>query len=164
MGWGNILPPYEADDAPNSIPAPSVTLADIGVDRWHYDLWHKIIQAALDGHPDQVDLSYHEGLKRPAVSRYGATTPALLKWFNIIQCGARIHDQVKPFNFLNAFQARPQFALSDARAMGQAKAGPTAKAIGSEAGRRLQSKTSRSAQSARLIAKLGSRSPASDCS
>ena len=28
---------------------------------------------------DQVDLSYHDALK--AVSRYGATPPALLKWF-----------------------------------------------------------------------------------
>ena len=46
----------------NSIPAPSLNLDDIGVERWQYDLWYKIIRAALDGHPDQVDLSYHDAL------------------------------------------------------------------------------------------------------
>ena len=89
-GLGQYLPPYEADDAPHSIPAPSIPLNDIGVERWQYDLWYKIIQAALDGHPDQVDLSYHDALKQPAVSRYGATTPALLKWFEAFNSRARI--------------------------------------------------------------------------
>jgi hypothetical protein len=58
----------------------------IGVDRWQYDLWHEIIRAALDGHPDQVGVSYHEGLSRAAASRYGATTPALLQWFKTFNC------------------------------------------------------------------------------
>ena len=120
-GLGQFLPPYEADDAPQSIPAPSIPLSDIGVDRWQYDLWYKIIQAALDGHPDQVDLSYHDALKRPAVSRYGATTPALLKWFEAFNSGREYPDQVKPFNFLNAFHARPQFELPDAAAMGPSR-------------------------------------------
>ena len=31
-GLGQYLPPYEADDAPDSIPTPSVPLNDIGVD------------------------------------------------------------------------------------------------------------------------------------
>ena len=78
----------------------------IGVDRWHYDLWHKIIRAALDGHPDQVDLSYHSGLSKPAVSRYGATTPKLLGWFKQLNSGREYGDQVKPFNFLIALQSR----------------------------------------------------------
>ena len=65
-------------------------LDDIGVERWQYDLWYKIIRAALDGHPDQVDLSYHDALKQPAVSRYGATTPALLKWFAAFNSRARV--------------------------------------------------------------------------
>ena len=64
-GLGHYLAPYEADDAPQSIPPPSVTLDKIGVERWHYDLWHSIIRAALDGHPDQVDLSYHPCLGEP---------------------------------------------------------------------------------------------------
>ena len=88
--------------------------ASFGVERWHYDLWYNIIRAALDGHPDQVALTYHEGLNRPAASRYGATTPALLNWFKLFNRNRAYGDQVKPFNFLNSFQARLQFQLSDA--------------------------------------------------
>jgi hypothetical protein len=90
-------------------------LEKIGVDRWEYDLWHEIIRAALEGHPNQVDLSYHDALKRPAASRYGATTPALLNWFKRFNRERSYADQVKPFNFLNSFQARPQFELSEDR-------------------------------------------------
>ena len=122
-GLGQYLAPYEADDAPNSIPAPMVDLDTIGVDRWHYDLWYKIIQAVLAGHPDQVDLSYHDALKLPAVSRYGATTPPLLKWFETFNSGREYADQVKPFNFLNAFHARSQFELPDAAQWAQPKPG-----------------------------------------
>lgn len=110
-GLGQYLPPYKANEAPTSIPTPSVKLDDIGVDRWQYDLWYKVIRAALDGHPDQSDLSHHDALNRPAVSRYGATTPVLLKWFDSFNRERGYADQVKPFNFLNAFQARPQFEL-----------------------------------------------------
>ncbi len=113
-GLGQYLAPYEAGDAPKSIPAPLVNLETIGVERWHYDLWYNIIRAALDGHPDQVALTYHEGLNRPAASRYGATTPALLNWFKLFNRNRAYGDQVKPFNFLNSFQARLQFQLSDA--------------------------------------------------
>jgi len=93
---------------------PLVDLNTIGVERWHYDLWHSIIRAVLDGHADQVDLSYHDGLIRPAASRYGATTPALLNWFKLHNNERAYCDQVKPFNFLNSFQARLQLHLSDA--------------------------------------------------
>lgn len=86
----------------------------IGVDRWQYDLWHEIIRGALEGRPDEVGLSYHAGLNRAAASRYGATTPALLKWFKTFNHEKAYADQVKPFNFLNAFQARLEFGLSDA--------------------------------------------------
>ena len=48
------------------------------------------------------------------MSRYGATTPAVLKWFAAFNRGREYPDQVKPFNFLNAYHARPQFELSDA--------------------------------------------------
>jgi hypothetical protein len=89
-------------------------LADIGVDRWQYDLWHEIIRATLEGRPDEVGLSYHEGLNRAAASRYGATTPALLRWFKTFNHEKAYADQMKPFNFLNAFQARLQLGLSDA--------------------------------------------------
>jgi hypothetical protein len=112
-GLGHYLAPYEAEDASQSIPAPSVSLDKIGVERWHYDLWHSIIRAVLDGHPDQVNLSYHSGLGEPAVSRYGATTPKLLGWFKQLNSGREYGDQVKPFNFLIAFQGRQHLTETD---------------------------------------------------
>ena len=48
-GLGQYLAPYEEEDAPGSIPPPSVPLDAIGVDRWQYDLWHEIIRGALGG-------------------------------------------------------------------------------------------------------------------
>jgi hypothetical protein len=110
-GLGHLRAPYRADDAPSSIPAPATALEDIGVERWQYDLWHQIIRAELDGHRDQVDLDYHVALDRPAASRYSATTPALLRWFKSYNCKRPYADQVKPFNFLIAFHARPQLEL-----------------------------------------------------
>ena len=112
-GLGHYLAPYEAENAPRSIPAPSVSLEEIGVDRWHYDLWHTVVRAALEGHPDQVDLSYHSGLSEPAVSRYGATTPKLLGWFKLHNSGREYGDQVKPHNFLIAFQGRQHVTETD---------------------------------------------------
>jgi hypothetical protein len=60
-----------------------------------------------------VDLSYHVGLTGPAASRYGATTPALLAWFKAFNADREYGEQAKPFNFLLAFQARPQLTLAD---------------------------------------------------
>ena len=112
-GLGHYLEPYDAHDAPESIPAPSVALNKIGVIRWHYDLWHSMVRAALDGHPDQVDISYHQGLSRPAASRYGATTPALVAWFKTFNADREYAGQVKPFNFLITFQAHRQLSLPE---------------------------------------------------
>jgi hypothetical protein len=58
-----------------------------------------------------VDLNEIGVLQRRAVSRYAATTPALLKWFATFNSKLEYADQVKPFNFLNAFQARQRFEL-----------------------------------------------------
>ena len=104
-GLGHLLPPYAAEDAPTSIPAPRVPLEVIGVRRWQYDLWYQIILAAMAGHPDRVDLSYNPALDRPAISRYAATTPQLLNWFRVRNEKLAYGDQVRPFNFLSAFQA-----------------------------------------------------------
>jgi hypothetical protein len=60
---------------------------------------------------------------RAAASRYGATTPELLKWFKTFNNERAYPDQVKPFNFLNAFHARPQFELSDAEQWAKPKRG-----------------------------------------
>lgn len=104
-GLGHMLPPYSDADAPKSIPLPSLELSEIGVDRWQYDLWYKIIEAELDGHCAEVDFSYHPALNHPAASRYGATTPDLLGWFKRANENLSYADQVKPFNFLLCFQA-----------------------------------------------------------
>jgi DNA polymerase family B len=106
-GLGHLMKPYGDDEAPTNIPAPPVQLSEIGVDRWQYDLWFQIIRAARDGHPDQVDLSYHTALKQVAMSRYAATTPAQLGWFKRHSLTRSYRDQVKPFNFLVAAQSNP---------------------------------------------------------
>ncbi len=106
-GLGHLLPPYTKADAPTSIPSPAIALDEIGVERWQYDLWHQIIRAALDGHPDQVDLDYHPKLDSPAASRYGATTPNLLGWFDTYNDNQSYSDQVRPSNFLLAYQLNP---------------------------------------------------------
>jgi hypothetical protein len=90
-----------------------VPLEKIGVEGWQYDLWYQIIATALDGHPNQGDLDYHQSLNQPAASRYGATTPKLLRWFKTYNQSRSYRDQVKPFNFLLAFQASPALSIAD---------------------------------------------------
>jgi hypothetical protein len=106
-GLGHLLAPYEGGNAPPSIPEPEIPLNEIGVKRWQYDLWHQIIRAALDGHPDQIDLNYHLNLNLPAASRYGATTPNLLGWFDKHNEARFYSGQVRPSNFLLAYQVSP---------------------------------------------------------
>ena len=122
-GLGHFIEPYDSDHAPPSIPPSALDLSDIGVERWQYDLWYQIIRAELDGHPDQVDLSYHENLGKPAASRYGATTPKLLRWFKKFNQNRSYRDQVKPFNFLLAFQNKPHLRLSEDEENAVAKRG-----------------------------------------
>lgn len=106
-GLGHLLFPYSEKDAPKSIPAPKFPLKSIGVERWQYDLWCKIMEAAINGHPDQVGLDYHPNLELPAASRYTATTPALLKWFDQYNETREYPDRIRPYNFLLAFQPWP---------------------------------------------------------
>ena len=104
-GLGHLLAPYGADDAPAGIPEPHPSVLESGIERWHSDLWFKIVSAALDGHPDVVDRDYHPALASPAVSRYGATTPDLLRWFKPYNAKRPYRQQVKPFGFLLSLQA-----------------------------------------------------------
>jgi hypothetical protein len=80
-GLGHLMAPYGPEEAPPNILAPAMPLSEIGVDRWQYDLWFQIVRTTLDGHPEQVDLTYHPALQLPAMSRYAVTTPALERWF-----------------------------------------------------------------------------------
>jgi DNA-binding phage protein len=102
-GLGHLMEPYGERDAPKSIPLPPHGLAGLDVKRWQHDLWHQIVMAFLDGHPDRVDLPRARKLNLPARSRYGATTPALLRWFRHFNSGKPLCEQVKPFNFMSAF-------------------------------------------------------------
>ena len=106
-GLGHLRPPYDDKEAPDHLPRPQRPLREIGVERWQHDLWLKIIEAALAGHPDQVDLSDLPDIDEPTLSRYSATTPDLLAWFKSFNAGKPWEAQVKPFNFLVAFQVSP---------------------------------------------------------
>lgn len=110
-GLGHLSDPYNEADAPKSIPAPIVPLNEIGVQRWQYDLWFKIISAAQGKNPAIVPLDYHPNLLIPSVSQYSATTPELLNWFKTHNSGHNYAEQVKPFNFLCALQANSALNL-----------------------------------------------------
>lgn len=105
-GLGHLIAPYHEGEAPAAVPAPSLPLAAIGVERWQHDVWHRILTAALAGHPAQVETRDLPGFNRPAVSRYAATTPRPLTWFKTFNRKKPYYrQQVRPFGFLLAFQA-----------------------------------------------------------
>lgn len=105
-GLGHLRPPYDEQNALKSIPRPVVPLHEIGVERWQYDLWYRIAQATFAGHPAQVRLDDLPGFGKPAVSRYAATTPELLRWFKTYNRNKEYRRQVRPFGFMVAFPAR----------------------------------------------------------
>lgn len=123
-GLGDKRAPYDENQAPTSIPNPTVKLSDIGVDRWQYDLWYQIIKAALAKQFDVVPLDYHPALQAPAMSRYAATTPDILKWFKTYNADRPYAEQVKPFNFLSAFQ---ETSCSDLSLIGEIEPAATAR-------------------------------------
>lgn len=108
-GLGHLRPPYGSENPPAGFPAPPWSVLGKGIERWHCDLWYSIVRAALAGHPDQVRLVYHPALASPAISRYAATTPKLLRWFSTYNAGRPYRDQVKPFGFLLSLTAKLDF-------------------------------------------------------
>ena len=56
-----------------------------------------------------MDYGFHSALDEPAVSRYAATTPTLLKWFKRYNRNLPYERHVKPFGFMLALFA-DQFA------------------------------------------------------
>ena len=105
-GLGHLVEPYTEDNAPRDLPKPRVALTDIGVLRWQHDLWIKILQAAIDGNPDQVALDWHPSLSIPAAQRYSASSPHLLAWLGQYNAGKAYEDQIRPFGFLLVFTAK----------------------------------------------------------
>ncbi len=115
-GLGHLRSRYRVLEAPASIPTPSIPLSEIGVERWQYDFWYQIVMAELEGHPDQVDFSPLRGLDKPAASRYSASTPTLLHWFDMFNRGRPYAEQVKAFNFMLAYHvSKPRYfqAIAD---------------------------------------------------
>jgi hypothetical protein len=105
-GLGHLLDPYPESDAPPGIPPPAVPLKEIGVRRWQYDFWYKIIDAALRGQPDSVPLDWYPALKRPAAIRYSASSPQLLNWVVRWNESRPYEEQIRPFGFLLSFMPR----------------------------------------------------------
>jgi hypothetical protein len=104
---GHLLPPYTEEQAPRKIPKPAVSLSELEAERWQYDFWYRIVEAALSDTPEQVYLDDLPKFQEPAVSRYAATTPNLLRWFKDHNRGKPYPEQVKPFGFLLAYQPNP---------------------------------------------------------
>jgi hypothetical protein len=116
-GLGHLKRPVENPKPTRGIPEPALDLAKIGVTRWQYDFWYRILESALFGDPNVVKCSDIPGFTHPAASQYAATTPQLLnKWFRKHNANLSYARQVRPFNFLLSFQPRPRspiIALED---------------------------------------------------
>lgn len=106
-GLGHLLPPYE-DAGERDFPIPHKSVLKDGILLWHVDLWRQIVMAGLSENPNQVDLSYHPAMNSPTVSRYGATSPEMLRWFKSYNADRVYRDQVKPHGFLLSLIARKQ--------------------------------------------------------
>ncbi|QCK88034.1 helix-turn-helix transcriptional regulator [Phreatobacter aquaticus] len=125
-GLGHLLPPYQNSVVLKGNADEAAILQSAEIEAWQYDLWFHIIQAMREGHPEQVRLDYHPALKQPAISRYGATTPALLKLFDHFNRGRSYRQKVKPFNFMIALYANalswtsnlPKFPTTTGRGKG----------------------------------------------
>ncbi|MGB3317437.1 MAG: hypothetical protein WA978_03960 [Sphingopyxis granuli] len=102
-GLGHLMAPYDDADAPKHLPVPHKSVLKDGTVRWHCDLWHQIVTAALAGHPDQMMRTYHPAMNMPARSRYAATSPNLLRWFKSYNASRDYRDQVRPFGFMLSY-------------------------------------------------------------
>jgi hypothetical protein len=105
-GLGHLIDPYRDDDAPEHLPKPQVPLRELGVRRWQHDLWIKIIEAAIDGHPNQVALDWHPSFASPAASRYSASSPEMLRWLTKWNSDKPYREQIRPFGFLLVYTAK----------------------------------------------------------
>ena len=77
---------------------------ELGVVPWQRDFWLLLIEHAQQGLPGPPDLATLPGFAKPAVTRFAATTPDLLRGFRAYNQGKRYHRQVRPFGFMLMFQ------------------------------------------------------------
>jgi len=96
-GLGHLLAPYNEDEAPADIPAPAVPLHELELARWQYDLWYRIIQAALAGH--EIDFATLPNFERPAMASCAVTTTNIEKWFKHHNDGKPYDQRTRPFGF-----------------------------------------------------------------
>lgn len=107
-GLGHLLWPYDDDDCSSGFPPPIDGLK-AGKDRlarWQYDVWYAILSHELSGAPGRVRFDYHPALLKPAISRYGASSPALLRWMDPVNGDRSYPDRVKPFGLLYCLHAK----------------------------------------------------------
>ncbi|MCW4463110.1 hypothetical protein OK349_15455 [Sphingomonas sp. BT-65] len=107
-GLGHLLSPYQAGETNAGIPAPHPSVLGEGIAHWHCDLWYRIVSAALNGTLDRLSFANDTVMRRAALSRYAATSPDLLRWFNPYNSTRAYRDQVKPFNFMLAMSEAAQ--------------------------------------------------------
>ncbi|MEQ1610150.1 MAG: hypothetical protein ABL956_14450 [Hyphomonadaceae bacterium] len=93
--------------------APASDVHELGGRRWQYDRWYHLILGALAGTPDQFPRDYHTALLKPAMLRYGATSPAMLRWMKALNTGKTYDDQVKPYGFMVGFLPRAGGAFAE---------------------------------------------------
>jgi hypothetical protein len=111
-GLGHLLAPYGSDNPAIGVPEHDLSVLEKGIAHWHVDLWWRIVDEALAGRPNRVRLDYHPTFAAPAMSRYGATSPELLRWFSTYNTTRPTsRGQVKPFGFLLSMS--PKMAVSD---------------------------------------------------
>lgn len=95
-GLGYLIAPYQKSQCAEE------TLKEIGIEPWQHDLWHRIISETLKGNHTHYNPADLKGFNHPAVSRYGATTPHLLKWCKHYNADKPYREQIRPFGFLYA--------------------------------------------------------------
>lgn len=125
-GLGYLIAPYGDEDGAPDFPAPLPGLK-AGKDRllrWQHDLWYAILVHELSGATGRVRFDYHPALTRPCLSRYGASSPAMLRWMDSHNEGLSYDDRLKPFGLLYGLHAKDRpydFTGADALASSPSK-------------------------------------------
>lgn len=107
-GLGYLVAPYDDDNGAPGFPEPLPGLK-AGKDRllrWQHDLWFAILAHELSGAPGRVRFDYHPALTQPCLSRYGASSPSMLRWMDSHNEGQSYDDSVKPFGLLYGLHAK----------------------------------------------------------
>jgi len=107
-GLGHFVAPYGDDDGASAFPPPldGVRSGKDRLARWQYDVWFAILRHELSGAPGRLRFDYHPALLRPAVSKYSASSPTLLRWLDSINRQPDYADRIKPFGIMYGLHQR----------------------------------------------------------